>query len=116
MASKKIPSGPMVPVTVIRSHGDEASGTAATPGTQANYKVTVIGPLKAIAVRFGHVFAVSLSTMIGANSFGIPILLVPDFRHAVYAAGAMAAGSLLKDIITIFGRLENKWPLATGNI
>jgi hypothetical protein len=99
--------------------------TAQTPAGQPNLLVTVVSPLMAIAVRFGHVFLTTLLGLVGAAmtpmgdvlTTGIP---AGDFTDVVWRCAGLAlpaAGvGLIRDLITVFGRLEGRYPLATGAI
>jgi hypothetical protein len=87
---------------------------AVTPGQQPDLRINVVTPVIAIMVRFLHLFLVSFSGAIGANELGIIDIggLTPKLAIALSAAGV---GSI-KDLITVFGRLEGKYPLISGSI
>lgn len=109
-------------VTVISTGGgaDLKNKTeAVTTGRQPNLITNVIGPVLAIVVRFVHLFLNTLAGgagLIGANALGMETVLVPNFRVAVLIALSVAAVGLLKDLVTIFKGLENKYPLLTGQV
>lgn len=118
-------SRPVEPVQVaVIGTGDGAhlpTGTEAiTPGpNQPNVVVNVVTPLFAIFVRFMNVFLpVFLGVLTGAMA--TDVIPANDFLHlALRCASLSVAGasvSALKDIITIFARLEQKYPLLTGSI
>jgi hypothetical protein len=118
---------PPVAVTVIGGTGDGGapltSGTiATTPDHQPNLVTTVITPIAAIVVRFVNQFLTSLVglVMAGMTPAGGRVLQADDFLHLVLTcAGLSVAGAglgLLKDLVTIFGRLEGKYPLLTGSV
>lgn len=109
---------PVVQVTTVGTGdgGLQRNTSAQTPSGMPNVFVTVVGPAKAIAVRFVHTFFLTFSGMIGANAVGVSVLLVPDLQHAAYASLTVAAVGLIKDLVTVFGNLEGKFPLLTGNI
>lgn len=100
------------------------SGTvAATPGTaQPNVVMNVVSPFVAIAVRFVNTFLTTLVglVMAGMTPAGQNVIKANDFVHLVLACATLSvAGAgvgLLKDLVTIFGRLENKFPLGTGSV
>ncbi len=118
---------PAVQVAIV-GDGEKAgapitTGTvAATPDHQPNIVLTVIPPLVAISVRFANVFFTTLVGLIvaGMTPAGGKLLYTSDFVHLVVLCANLAlpgAGvGLLKDIVTIFGRLEAAHPLATGSI
>jgi len=120
---------PPVQVTVVGS-GDLVKGTsplttgtvATTPDHQPNIAVTVIGPLLAIMVRFGNTFLVALLGLLVAamTPAGGKLLYTSDFFTMLLTCSSLAFPGailgLIKDMITIFGRLESKYPLATGNV
>ncbi len=116
------PIQPMT-VTVISGTGDGApipSGTVmATPDHQPNLIIQVVGPIAAILVRFINTFLTALlGILMGAMTSNV--IQASDFIHLVYkCAGLAVAGAgvgLLKDLITVFGKLEGKYPLATGSV
>lgn len=99
------------------------TGTVAmTPDHQPNIVVTVIGPLQAIAVRFGYAFLTALVGLLVAamTPAGGKLLYTADFLSLLMTCASLAlpgaALGLLKDLVTIFGRLEARYPLATGNV
>lgn len=118
---------PPVAVTVI-GQGDVTggpipmkTGTVATTAAahQPNLLVTVISPLAAIGIRFVNTY---LTILVGLVAAGMTSDVIPhtDFIALVLkCAGLSVAGSsvgLLKDLVTVFGRLEQKFPLLTGNV
>ena len=112
---------PPVAVTLIGTAADAPlSGTVAvTPGTQPNLLVTLISPAVAILVRFLHAY---LTTLVGLVAAGMTTDAIPaaSFTALVWKCATLSlAGAglgLLRDCVTIFGRLESKYPLATGNV
>jgi len=98
------------------------SGTiATTPGTQPNLIINVITPVVAILVRAINLFLVTFSGVITlAGVGGDKVLPVQDVQSALAVAawaGVSAAGvGTVKNLITVFGRLEGKYPLASGSI
>lgn len=115
---------PIVPieVTVIQGTGDRAplaSGLISTPADQPNIVVNVISPLVAILIRFLNTY---LTTLVGLISAGMVTDIIPatDFVALVIACGKLSfAGAgldALKNLVTIFGKLEGKFPLLTGNV
>lgn len=121
---KTTQSRSLPPVTVTAVTTGDASRLSdlviETPGThQPNLIVQAIPPLLALAVRFAKTFGVAwLGIVTGAMSS--TILPFTDFQDlAVKACGLSLAGAvvgLVKDLITVFGRLEQKYPLLTGNV
>jgi hypothetical protein len=115
---------PAITATVVAS-GDIGGfippGTiAATPGvTMPNVAVTVITPITAIVVRFINAF---LTTLVGLVTAGATTNIIPanDFYHLVLkCAGLSVAGAgidAMKNILTIFSKLESKFPLSTGSV
>lgn len=122
---KTTESRPVEPVQVaIVATGDKSrlsTGTEAeTPGAhQPNIIVNVVGPLFAVSIRFANTF---LTVLLGLVTGALASHVIPyhDFIDLVLkCAGLSVAGAgigLIKDLITIFGKLEGKYPLATGNI
>lgn len=115
-----------VQVTLIGTGpGTDMTGvTAVTPSHNTpNLIITsVISPLVAVLIRFVHLY---LTTLVGLITAGVTPLannLIPytDFMTLLWSCSLLAipgpALGALKDVITIFGRLEGKFPLLTGNI
>ena len=97
------------------------TGTVATTPapSQPNLLVTVISPFMAIAIRFFNSYLTILTGLVAA---GMTSTIIPytDFLDLLgKCAGLSIAGAcvgLLKDLVTVFGRLEGKFPLLTGNV
>lgn len=114
---------PPVAVTVIGTKSDAipAPGTVAvTPKeTQPNLIVNVVTPLAAILIRFVNAY---LTMLVGLVSAGMATNIIPaqDFGQLVLACAKLSvAGAglgLLKDLVTVFGKLEQKFPLLTGSV
>lgn len=111
---------PPVSVTVIGTGDGLVKGAkAVTPPDQPNIVLNVVQPLVAVAVRFGHNYVTALVALVtaGMTSNAIPYT---DFTHLVVKCAGLAFGGaavmVLKDIVTIFGRLEEKYPLASGSV
>lgn len=114
---------PPVPVTIIGTMADAVPTTGTigvTPGPQQpNVLITVVTPFMALLVRFLNVYVGMVVGLLGTamTSTAIP---APDFLHLVLKCAGLAIGGAvvlsLKDLVTIFGRLEQKYPLATGSI
>jgi len=112
-----------ISVTVIGT-GDGSklpTGTlATTPGEHnPDIKTYVIGPLLAVFIRFMNSFLTALvGILTGAMATGV--ITAPDFLDLLLkCAGLSVAGAtvgLIKDCVTIFGRLEQKFPLASGSV
>lgn len=98
------------------------SGTVArTPPGQPNLLVNVVPPLVAILVRFLNDFLQSLLGLMTAAGIGVGTGVIgSDFgialKGAALSALVVAGVGAIKNAITIFGKLENKYPLATGSI
>jgi hypothetical protein len=111
---------PPITVTVIGDSNTPPSGTViTTPGNHPNIIQNVITPFVAITVRFINAY---LTMLVGLLSAGMTTNLIPavDFAHLLMKCAELSiAGAslgLLKDIITISAKLEQKYPLGTGSI
>jgi hypothetical protein len=95
---------------------------AVTPDHLPNLMVRVISPLMAITVRFVNLFLTTFVGLVvaGVTPEGGKLLYTSDFFHLVLTCASLsipgAAIGLFKDLITVFGRLEGKYPLATGQV
>jgi len=81
--------------------------------------VSVVNPIVAIAIRLVNVFLLTfLGILTGAMTTNV--ITAPDFLHLAFkCAGLSIAGTslaLIKDLITVFGKLEHKYPLLTGSV
>lgn len=123
---KMTESRPVPPVvaTVIGT-GDGSrlpSGTVAeTPGSaQPNVVVKVIPPLLALFIRFANAYLTTLVGLITAGLVGKDVIQAQDFWHLLIVCAKLSlAGPCVdafKNIITMLGRLEGKYPLLTGNV
>lgn len=122
---KNTESRPVAPVQVaIVGTGDASrlpSGVeAVTPGAHMPNVVTrVVTPLLALFIRLVNVFLPVFSGIL-LGAMASDAITASDFLHLVYkCAGLSLAGtsiSFLKDLITIFGKLEQKYPLLTGSV
>lgn len=114
---------PPMSVSIISGTGPGSpipSGTVvATPDHQPNLVVQVVTPIAAIAVRFVNTFLTSLIGIL-TGAMATNVITATDFLHLVYkCAGLSIAGAVIgaiKDCVTIFGKLESKFPLGTGSI
>ncbi len=127
---KMTESTPVEPVTVTMVGVGSTdtkflpSGTVATtPGsTQPDVVLNVVQPVVAITVRFGNLFGTTLVGLLVAamTPAGGKLLYTGDFLHMVTLCANLslpvAALGLIKDLVTLFGRLENKYPLLTGKV
>lgn len=124
--SKESLPTPIPPVTVTMvgtGSGGAApipSGTVlSTPDHQPNLIIKVVTPVKAITIRFINSYLTMLVSLVGA---GMTTNIIPasDFLHLVYKCMALSLASaglgLLKDLVTIFGKLEQTNPLLTGSV
>jgi len=101
--------------------GLPATGTVAhTPGAHnPNLIVEIVPPIVALLVRFGNVYVGNLVGLLaaGMTSNAIP---APDFWHLLMKCASLAvAGAvvlMLKDVVTVFGKLEQRFPLASGSV
>ncbi len=94
-------------------------GQIVTPSTQPNVVLTVITPLAALLIRTANTY---LTMMVGLVTAGMTTDVIPyaDFQGLLAVSAKLAisgtAIGFAKDLITIFGRLETKFPLLTGNV
>jgi len=114
---------PPVVVTVV----DTGNGTkmppngtiAVTPDSQPNLVVVVVTPLMALLIRFVNVYIGMLVGLLG-TAMTSSAITAPDFGHLVLKCASLAIGGAvvlsLKDVITVLGGLERKYPLLTGSV
>ena len=92
---------------------------AETPKGQPNLRINVITPALALFIRAAHLFLVTFSGLLTADQLVLDLFdsqgMGPVIGAARAALAVVSAG-FIKDLITIFSRLEGKHPLATGSI
>lgn len=97
-----------------------------TRGDRPDIVAQVIGPIAAVLIRFVKNFLVGLSSFTGLSTFAsgflteqttadsvVAVLQQLDLHMAVMLALVPALGGVIKDLITIFSGLEQKYPLAS---
>jgi hypothetical protein len=114
-----------IKVTIIGA-GPSGRGTALpetgtilqTPGAmQPNVVVEVVKPVVAVIIRFIVAYLTSLVGLIsaGMTPAGGKVLYTSDFYHLLLTCASLAlAGPALgaiRDMVTIFSKLESKFPL-----
>ncbi len=96
--------------------------TATTPPDQPNLVVNVVSPLVAVLVRGGNLYVTTLVGLVAAamSPQGGALLYTSDFWHMLLTCANLAIPvvglGVLKDVATIFGKLEHKFPLLTGGV
>lgn len=122
---EKLVTAPIEPIKVaIIGTGDgglPANGTiASTPGAHnPNIVIKIVNPLLGLGVRFFYAYISNLFGLITAamTSTAIPYT---DFKQLFFkCAGLALAGAVvlsLKNILTVFAGLEQKFPLSTGSV
>ena len=119
----------MEPITAVVIKGTGPGGTtpvqdktvAVTQAGVPNTYYRVISPILALAIRFGYLFFTSLAgSLTGGGVSGQNIIVWHDFQELLYKASILAVTialvGLIKDIATIFTRLEATHPLASGSV
>lgn len=128
--SKTTKPAPLEPVQIAvvgvgeTSEKHLPSGTVAvTPDpNQPNLVTTVVTPLLALAIRFGNLFGTTFVGLVVAafTPAGGKLLYTSDVGPMLLTCASLALPAallgLFKDIVTIFGRLETKFPLLTGKV
>jgi len=126
MADEKMTqSRPVEPVRVaVIATGDASrlpmNTLVETPDSdQPNIVMKSIPPLVAVLVRFANTFLTVLLGLV-TGSLATNVIPAKDFLDLVMkCAGLSVAGAgigLIKDLVTIFSGLEQRYPLKTGNV
>lgn len=112
-----------IQVSVVGGTGTgTGSGLVETPAGQPNIAIRIITPIVAILVRFAHTFGITLVGLLTAamTPLGENVLQPMAFADLVMACARLsvagASVGAIKDIVTIFGKLEGKFPLLTGGV
>lgn len=91
-----------------------------TPDGHPNIQANVVTPVVAILVRFVNVYLTTLVGLLTAGGLGNEVFGNIDFHSLLVksAIGALSVAGIaaIKNVVTVFGRLEGKFPLATGSI
>ena len=116
-------------VTLIAGTGDGGipphmhDQTVVTPGSATpNLVVQVVPVALALAIRFGNAYVTTLIGIVTAmlTPYGQDLVPSGDFADILSKAALLAISGpvvdLLKNLVTIFGKLEGKFPLMTGNV
>lgn len=122
-----MPSNSPVTVAIVGTGSGGANipnNTRATTPSNAtpDLLIQVVSPLLAIGIRFANTFFTTLVGLIVAamTPAGGALLYTGDFFHLVITCSSLAvpgaALGLIKDLVTIFGKLEGKYPLLTGSV
>lgn len=99
---------------VISSGTGDGKAVIETPDGHPNIVIQVVTPLAAILFRFANSFLTMLVSLVSA---GMTTNIIPasDFYHLVMKCAILSvAGAglgFLKDLVTIFSKLEQKFPL-----
>ena len=118
-----------VKVAVIAGTGDGSlpahlhEQTLGTPGSSTpNVVLKVVPVAAALAIRFGNAYVTTLVGIVTAmmTPYGQDMIPSRDFADVLSKAALLAISGpvvdLLKNLITVFGKLEGKYPLMTGNV
>ena len=114
---------PPVSVTVVGTGDGLVQGAkATTPHDQPNIVVNVVQPIVAIAVRFAYLFGTTLVGLLvaGMTPAGGKLLYTGDFVQLLVTCANLSlpvAGlGFCKDLVTVLGKLEGKYPLLSGGV
>lgn len=120
-AVKVAPVEPIqVAIVSTNSENHEDGVTAVTPGHLPNLVVKVVTPLMAVLVRFINQFLTTLGGLLAVGVTTKGTLPSDDFMHLVVTCASLSVATAgvgaIKDCVTIFSKLEQKFPLGTGSI
>lgn len=111
--------------------GTKGTGTGAgkmvtleTQEGQPNVKLNVIRPVIALTVGFVHQFGTTFLACLTAAGLGVGVGALVDIhaplqdvvRGAAWVSLISAGFDLVKNVVSIFGELRNKYPLLTGSL
>src|SRR6187431_3102676 len=119
-------SDPTVPAEKVTMIGTGDGGVPLTSGTIGktpdhlpNLVLNVVSPMMAITVRAINTY---LTLLVGVLTAGMTSDLLPYHEFyplLIFSAKLSVSGAIvgtLKDIVTVFGKLEGKFPLLTGSV
>lgn len=105
---------PETPIVATMVGTGDGSRTIQTPAGQPDIIVNVIGPALGLSVRFANIYVTTIVGLLGAG-MTTDVIPATDFKDLLWkcATLSVSAASLdfLKNLVTIFGRLEQKFPL-----
>lgn len=121
MADAPIPPPVVIAAVDTSSHAEMPQHLVAeTPGTAPNVVVQFVGPVMAILIRLINNYLTMLVGLIAAGTADGKLIPATDFVDMVLKCAQLAVAgaglAFLKDLVTIFGKLESKYPLWTGNV
>ena len=108
-----------IKVSTIGNTGDGKQITVVTDGNDPNYVVSIFTPVAALVIRYIHIWLTVFSALLAA---GMTTDLLParDFLTLCETCAKLsisgATVDLIKNLITIFGKLEGKYPIVTGSV
>ena len=107
------PDTPIV-TTLVSTSGTGNGGTIETPPGHPDITVTFIGPALGLTVRFANIYVTTIVGLLGAG-MTTDVIPAADFRELLVKCATLAVSAaaldFLKNLVTIFGRLEQKYPL-----
>ena len=93
--------------------------TLQTVDHQPNVVGVFVAPVVSLGIRFANNYLTTLGGLLAA-AMTTNIIPAKDFEHLLFKClGLSLAGpgvSLVKDLVTVFGDLEKKYPLLTGKV
>ncbi len=121
------PVTPPVTISIVGTESAQGGGVAPipsgtvamTPDHQPNLLINVVTPMVAVLVRAASLFLTTFVGLLTAAGIGVGTggaTLASTVTSCAYASLIVAGMGTLKNLITIFGRLEGKFPIATGSI
>ncbi len=114
-----MPNEPTIQVAMVQTDGLQTGMVADTPGGHPNIALTVVTPIAALLIRTANAF---LTIFVGLVSAGMTTHVIPydTFEGLCVTSAKLAiSGTVLgfvKDLITLGAKLEQKYPLLTGNV
>jgi hypothetical protein len=101
----------------------EHGTVATTPGRAPNLVVIVVRPVVAVLVRFAHAYVAGLVALLAAipatQGTGVAVPFT-DFLDLLAKSSTLALAGpcleALRDVVTLFSRLKDKYPLMSGNV
>lgn len=98
--------------------------TLETQSGQANIRLNVIWPVVAIVVGFVHQFGTTFLACLTAAGLGVGVGALVNvhapigevIKGAAWVALISAGLDLVKNVVSLFGELRNKYPLLTGSL
>ena len=115
-STKQVPILPVEPIKLAIIGNGTDSGLIVTSGDGPNIKWKSVTPLIPLAIRFAYSFATTFSGLLTATLPSGSILHGASLKALALIALTAAVVDGVKNLVTVLGKLESRFPLSTGSV